>query len=74
MPVEVTLRFRLERCDGPLTLGNLLYTTTLLPGEKVRLLTKDQNSRLQTTATMNSPPGATGTWAESPTWPGWRSR
>jgi hypothetical protein len=45
VPVEVTLRFRLERCDGPLTLGNLLYTTTLLPGEKVRLLTKDQNSR-----------------------------
>jgi hypothetical protein len=45
VPVEVTLRFRLERCDGPLTLGNLLYSTTLLPGEKVRLLTKDQNSR-----------------------------
>jgi hypothetical protein len=45
VPVEVTLRFRLERCNGPLTLGNLLYTTTLLPGEKVRLLTKDQNSR-----------------------------
>jgi hypothetical protein len=45
VPVEVTLRYRLERCDGPLTLGNLMYTTTLLPGEKVRLLTKDQNSR-----------------------------
>ncbi len=45
VPVEVTLRFRLQRCNGPLTLGNLLYTTTLLPGEKVRLLTRDQNSR-----------------------------
>ncbi len=45
VPVEVTLRFRLQRCNGPLTLGNLLYTTTLLPGEKVRLLTKDQDSR-----------------------------
>ena len=43
--VEVTLRFRLERCTGPLTLGNLLYTTTLLPGEQVRLLTIDRNSR-----------------------------
>jgi hypothetical protein len=45
VPVEVTLRFRLQRCNGPLTLGNLLYTTTLLPGEKVRLLTRDQNTR-----------------------------
>jgi hypothetical protein len=43
--VVVTLRFRLERCSGPLTLGNLLYTTTLLPGEQVRLLTTDRNSR-----------------------------
>jgi hypothetical protein len=43
--VEVTLCFRLECCTGPLTLGDLLYSTTLLPGEKVRLLTSDRNSR-----------------------------
>jgi len=43
--VVITLRFRLERCSGPLTLGNLLYTTTLLPGEEVRLLSTDRNSR-----------------------------
>lgn len=43
--VEVTLHFRLERCPGPLTLGDLLYTTTLLPGEQVRLFTSDRHSR-----------------------------
>ncbi len=43
--VEVTVYFRLEVCTGPLTLGDLLYSTTLLPGEKVRLLTTDRNSR-----------------------------
>ena len=43
--VEVTVRFRLECCSGPLILGDLLYSTTLLPGEKVRLLTTDRNSR-----------------------------
>ena len=31
---EVKLHFRLKRCPGPMALGNLLYTTTLLPGEK----------------------------------------
>jgi hypothetical protein len=45
VPVEVTLRFQLERCSGPLTLGDLLYTTTLLPGEQVRLATSDRQSR-----------------------------
>ena len=30
---------------GPLTLGDLLYTTTLLPGEQVRLFTSDRHSR-----------------------------
>ena len=45
IPVEVTLRFQLERCSGPLTLGDLLYSTTLLPGEKVRLFTSDRHSR-----------------------------
>ena len=45
VPVEVTLRFQLERCSGPLTLGDLLYSTTLLPGETVRLFTSDRHSR-----------------------------
>jgi hypothetical protein len=43
--VEVTVCFRLECCSGPLILGDLLYSTTLLPGEKVRLLSTDRNSR-----------------------------
>ena len=43
--VEVVMRFRLERCPGPLTKGDLAYTTTLLPGEQVRLFTSDRRSR-----------------------------
>jgi hypothetical protein len=43
--VLVTLHFRFERCPGPFTLGDLVYTTTLLPGEKVRLVTTDRRSR-----------------------------
>jgi hypothetical protein len=43
--VEVVLRFRLERCPGPLTQGDLAYTTTLLPGEQVRLFTSDRRTR-----------------------------
>jgi len=45
VPVEVTLHFRLTRCPGPLSLGDLVYTTTLLPGEQVRLFTSDRHSR-----------------------------
>lgn len=45
VPVEVTLIYRFERCPGPLTLGDLVYTTTLLPGEKVRLFTTDRRTR-----------------------------
>ena len=45
VPVEVTLHFRLTRCSGPLSLGDLLYTTTLLPGEKVRLFSSDRHTR-----------------------------
>jgi hypothetical protein len=45
VPVEVTLIYRWERCPGPLTLGELVYTTTLLPGEKVRLFTTDRRTR-----------------------------
>lgn len=45
VPVEVKLHFRLTRCRGPLTLGDLLYTTTLLPGEKVKLFTSDRRTK-----------------------------
>ena len=45
VPVEVKLHFRLTRCRGPLAIGDLLYTTTLLPGEKVKLFTSDRRTR-----------------------------
>jgi len=45
IPVEVSLHLRLERCTGPLELGNLVYSTTLLPGERVRLFSMDRRSR-----------------------------
>jgi hypothetical protein len=45
VPVEVKIRFRLERCPGPFAIGDLIYTTTLLPGEKVRLFTEDRRTR-----------------------------
>lgn len=45
VPVEVVLHVRIERCTGPLQLGNLVYSTTLLPGERVRLFTSDRRSR-----------------------------
>ncbi|HZT31140.1 MAG TPA: hypothetical protein VFA33_14725 [Bryobacteraceae bacterium] len=45
IPVEVTLVFRYERCPGPMSLGDLVYSNTLLPGEKVRLFTSDRHSR-----------------------------
>ena len=43
--VEVTLHTRFVRCAGPLKLGDLAYSTTLLPNEKVRLATTDRRSR-----------------------------
>ena len=43
--VEVIIQVRFERCPGPLSLGDLVYSTTLLPGEKVRLFTTDRRSR-----------------------------
>jgi hypothetical protein len=43
--VEVKLHFKLTRCPGPLVLGNLLYTNTLLPGEKVKLFTSDRRTK-----------------------------
>ena len=45
VPVEVVLHFRLTRCAGPLSLGDIIYSTTLLPGESVRLFTSDRHSR-----------------------------
>jgi hypothetical protein len=45
IPVEVLIHARLERCPGPMALGDLAYSTTLLPGEKVRLFTTDRRSR-----------------------------
>src|SRR5260370_13253682 len=44
VPVEVTLHYRLTRCAGPLSLGDLMYSTTLLPGEKVRLQSSDRHT------------------------------
>jgi len=43
--VEVIITAKLERCPGPLALGDLAYSTTLLPGEKVRLFTADRRTR-----------------------------
>lgn len=42
--VEVILRFKFSRCTLGLTLGDPVYSTTLLPGEKVRLATTDRRS------------------------------
>ena len=45
VPIVIILRFRLTRCSGPLSLGDIAYSTTLLPGESVRLFTSDRHSR-----------------------------
>ncbi len=45
VPVEIGLVFELERCPGPLALGDIVYSTTLLPGEKVRLYSNSRHSR-----------------------------
>src|SRR5258708_2044723 len=45
VPVEVPQHYRLTRCAGPLSLGDLMYSTTLLPGEKVRLQSSDRHTR-----------------------------
>ena len=45
VPAEVKLHFRLERCRGPLAIGDLLYTQTLLPAEKVKLFTSDRRTK-----------------------------
>lgn len=43
--VEVILHTRFTRCTKGLTLGPPIYSTTLLPGEKVKLATTDRRSR-----------------------------
>ncbi|WP_426207579.1 hypothetical protein [Massilia sp. TWP1-3-3] len=43
--VDVTLHFRLTRCSGPMALGDVMYTTTLLPGEEVHLTSSDRHTR-----------------------------
>lgn len=45
MEVELVMQFQFKRCTLGLTLGDPVYTTTLLPGEKVRLATTDRKSR-----------------------------
>lgn len=42
--VEVILRFKFSRCTLGLVLGDPVYSTTLLPGERVRLTTTDRRS------------------------------
>jgi hypothetical protein len=43
--VEVKIEAMLERCPGPLSLGDLVYSTTLLPGERVHLYTSSRKTR-----------------------------
>lgn len=45
VPIEVTLHYRLTRCSGPLSLGDVMYSTTLMPGEQVRLNSSDRHTR-----------------------------
>lgn len=53
LKVELILHFRLERCSGPLVLGDPVYSTTLLPGERVRMFTSDRHSRWSYDAESN---------------------
>lgn len=43
--VEVKFNFVYKRCPGDLVQGDLVYTNTLLPGEKVKLFTSDRRSK-----------------------------
>lgn len=45
IPVEIGIVYELERCPGPMSLGDIVYSTTLLPGEKVRLYSNNRSSR-----------------------------
>ena len=43
--VEVVLHFEFQRCTGSVVMGEPIYSTTLMPGEQVRLFTSDRHSR-----------------------------
>ena len=43
--IQLILGFRLKRCTLGLTLGDPVYSTTLLPGEKVKLFTTDRRTK-----------------------------
>ena len=45
IPVDVVLYFELVRCSGPLVISDPVYSTTLLPGERVRLFTSDRHTQ-----------------------------
>lgn len=45
VPVTLIFHYRLERCSEGLALGDLAYTTTLLPGEQVRLFSSNRHTR-----------------------------
>ncbi len=53
LQVEVVIHTRFTRCSGPLALGDLVYSTTLLPGEKVRLSTTDRRSSFSLDSSTN---------------------
>ena len=53
LQVEVVIHTRFTRCSGPLALGDLVYSTTLLPGEKVRLATTDRRSSFSLDSSTN---------------------
>ena len=44
VPIEIAFRIRMKRCTKGTALGNLLYSTTLLPGERVRLSFRNRHS------------------------------
>jgi hypothetical protein len=44
VPVQIIFHFRLERCSLGIVLGDLAYTTTLLPGEQVRMFSSDRHT------------------------------
>ncbi|MBI1751669.1 MAG: hypothetical protein HY014_16325 [Acidobacteria bacterium] len=44
LAIQLVLTFRLKRCTLGLVLGDPVYSTTLLPGEKVRLATTDRRT------------------------------
>jgi hypothetical protein len=45
IPVDVILHFELVRCTGDLVIGDPIYSITLLPGERVRLFTRDRHTK-----------------------------